>query len=150
MSFDLALSKGDLSIGSDGDLAKVQNTSKLVQDVLKILHTPLGANPYFPNLGSPITTLDIGMNMNQQFLESRVENSLRSVIQTMQNIQRKQALIQVVSPSEVIQQIVEIRAAQDQDEPRQFNIFIQVLSGDTTTVRLPSFSLSTSIGGENS
>ena len=39
MSFDIKISQGDLAIGSDGDLARVEDTDKLVQDVLKILMT---------------------------------------------------------------------------------------------------------------
>jgi phage baseplate assembly protein W len=148
MSFDLSLNKGDLRIGFDGDLSKVENTSKLVQDVLKVLHTPIGSNPFYPSLGSPVTTLNIGTVLNQQFLESRVENSITSVIQTIQSIQRKQELTQEVTSAEKILDIVEIVAEQDSQDPRQFNISIKVLTGATDVVLLPSFSLSTTLSGD--
>lgn len=149
MSFDLSLEKGDLKIGQNGDLARAENTTKLVQDVLKILHTPLGSNPYFPSLGSSITSLNVGQNLNQQFLESRVETSIQNIIQTLQSIQQRQQLTQVVTASETILDIAELVAEQDSQDPRQFNIRLKVIAGDVQEVLLPSFSLSTQITGDN-
>ena len=48
MSFDLQIKNGDLQIGSNGDVAQVFDTEKLVQDILKILLTQSGANTFFP------------------------------------------------------------------------------------------------------
>lgn len=149
MSFDLSLDRGDLRINANGDLAIVENTSKLVQDSLKILHTPIGSNPFFPSLGSPITTLNVGQNLNQQFAESRIEASITKTLETLQSIQRRQELIQTITPEERIISIAEVSAERDSQDPRQFNISVTVLSGATDTVLLPSFSLSTTITGDN-
>ena len=41
MSFDFRIINGDLEIGTDGDLGKVEDTEKLIQEILKMAHTPL-------------------------------------------------------------------------------------------------------------
>lgn len=149
MSFDLSLNKGDLRVGSTGDLATIQDTDKLIQDVLKIVHTPVGSNPFYPSLGSNITSFNIGMNLNSDFLESRVEASLLATIQTIQSIQRRQEAVQIVTAAEKILRINSVSAKIDSKEPRQFNISISVASGEVTNLTLPAFSISNNILGES-
>lgn len=150
MSFDLSLARGDLTVGGDGDLNKVRNSRKVVQDVLKVLHTPLGSNPFFPRLGNALTTLNIGENLNTQFMESRVETSVTQSIQILQSLQRQQELIQTVTAEERIANLSNLEATRDEQEPRQFNINIAVLTGAGTAVQIEPFqlSLSTTISGE--
>lgn len=133
-------------VGADGDLAKVRNSSKAVQDILKVLHTPLGSNPLFPQIGSNITISNIGDNINQQFAETRVAASVTQSIQLLQSIQRNQELIQEVTPEEKIVDIAQVTATRDSQDPRQFDIKIVVVTEAQSTVELPSFSLSTTIG----
>jgi phage baseplate assembly protein W len=148
MSFDLSLNKGDLKVGTTGELATVQDTDKLVQDVLKVIHTPVGSNPFYPSLGSNITSFNIGMTLNKDFLESRVEASLLETIQTLQAIQRRQEAVQIVTAAEKIVRINEVIAQVDSEEPRQFNISISVASGEITDLTLPTFSISNNTLGE--
>jgi phage baseplate assembly protein W len=148
VSFDLSLRKGDLYIGSDGDLQKVRGTSKLAQDVLKVIHTPTGSNPYFPRIGSDITELNIGETLNADFAESRVELSVKKSIEQIQLIQNRQQLEQAVTQEEKIEKIAEVIAERDNQDPRQFNIKVSVITGALSAIVLPSFSLSTIIGGE--
>jgi phage baseplate assembly protein W len=148
MSFDLSLNKGDLKVGTTGELSTVQDTDKLVQDVLKVLHTPIGSNPFFPSLGSNITSFNIGMTLNKDFLESRAEASLLETIQTIQAIQRRQEAIQIVTAAEKIVRINEVVAQVDSEDPRQFNIQISVASGEVTDLTLPAFSISNNTLGE--
>jgi hypothetical protein len=147
MSFDLALSKGDLTVGSDGDLTKVRNTSKLVQDVLKVVHTPIGGNPFFPNLGTALTSENIGQNVSQNFAETKVAASVSQAIQLIQNIQRRQQLVQIVTPEEKVVKIANLEVGQNSQDPRQYDIKISVLteSLNTEVVDLPGFSMSTTI-----
>ena len=145
MSFDLALSKGDISVGPDGDLRKIRDTSKLVQDVLKILHTPVGSNPFYPQIGSTLTTDNIGNVVSQQFAETKATASIISSIQLMQSIQRNQQIFQVVTPGEQIIGISQVDVEQDPQDPRQYNIKITVITGAQTVLQLPSFSISTTL-----
>lgn len=148
MSFDLALNKGDLSVGSDGDLSKTRNTSKIVQDILKVLHTPVGSNPYFPSLGNTLTSTNIGQNINKQFAETKVASVITQSIQTLQAMQRNQtASGQTVTPEETIVAIQQVTAEQDPTEPRQYNITVIVQTQAIDALQLPSFSLSTTILG---
>lgn len=146
MSFDLALSKGDLSIGPDGDLRQFRNSSKLVQDVLKILHTPLGSNPFFPQIGNAITTQNTGEVVNRQFMETRATAAVVQALQMLQAMQKRQELTQIVTPEEKVVGIAEVKVEQDPTDPRQYNIKISVITGAQSVVELPSFSLSTIAG----
>ena len=145
MSFDLALNKGDISIGSDGDLKKVRDTPKAIQDVLKILHSPVGSNPFFPQIGNSLTIQNIGENINREFAETKATASIQKSLQLLQAIQARQETLQVVTAGEKIIGIIDISAEQDPTEPRQFNIKVTVITGDQTIVDLPSFSLKTTI-----
>jgi phage baseplate assembly protein W len=146
MSFDLALSKGDISIGADGDLRQFRNSSKLVQDILKILHTPIGGNPFFPQIGNALTSENIGEVVNRQFMEARATAAVTQALQLYQSIQRRQELNQVVTPEEKVEGISEVVVEQDSVDPRQYNIKISIVTGAQTVVELPSFSLSTMAG----
>lgn len=145
MSFDLSLNKGDLTLGADGDVGKVRNTSKLVQDVLKGIHTPIGSNPYLPSYGNPLTFKNIGEILQSDFMESRVENDIIKTIETLQSMQRNQELVQLVTPEEKIKGISEVVVVQDSQDPRQFNISIKVLTGALDNVILPTFTFSTNL-----
>lgn len=145
MSFDLALSKGDLAIGADGDLRKVRNTEKVTQDILKVLHTPLGGNPYFPTIGNALTSNNIGDNLNDQFAQARVESSVSKAVQIVQDIQRDQEQRQVLTPAEKILQ-VESSATLDPQEPRQYNIDVLAITGATSISITTKLALTTIIG----
>lgn len=145
MSFDLALDKGTLTIGADGDIGKVRNTSKLVQDVLKGVYTPSGSNPYLVNYGNPLTFQNIGEVLNTDFMEARVSNDILQIVQMLQSVQRNQELVQEVTPSEKIKGIVNISALKDSIDPRQFDIDITILTGALETIKLPTFTFSTTI-----
>ena len=44
MSFDLKITNGDLSIGSDGDISVVIGNQKIFQEIKKIVLTDVGEN----------------------------------------------------------------------------------------------------------
>jgi len=143
MSFDLALSKGTLSIGSDGDLAKVRDNTKLVQDVLKVFFTPTGSDPFFPQKGSNITTQNIGQLVNPQFVLDRSTASAASTLKFIQNLQQRQSSTQTLSPGEMITSLGDVEVNINQEDPRQFDIRISVITGALVEVILPAFTLST-------
>lgn len=148
MSYDLALTKGDLSVSETGELRIVEATDKVVQDVLKVLHEPQGSNPLAPTLGSGLTTLNIGMNIDQQFAESRVEASVRTTIGQLQQIQSKQEQVQTVTDSEKIIDIAEILATVNEQDPRQYDIRLSILTGELQTVTLRPFTVNSTVLGE--
>jgi len=143
VSYDLALERGDLALAADKDVKKVRNTSKLLQDSLKIIHTPLGSDPLFPSKGSSLTVQNIGENVNQQFVESRAEASILESLQLIKSLQERQSQYQIVTPSERIEEIQDVIVNREPTDPRQYNIQITVLSGALTVVNFPNFTIST-------
>lgn len=145
MSFDLALSKGSLKIGPDGDLAKVRDNTKLVQDVLKVFHTPLGSDPFFLQKGSNITSQNIGHLVNKQFLTDRTTASAIKTLQYIQAVQKEQAKTQTLTLGETIADLGEVSVSISEEDPRQFNIRLSVFAATLDEVILPPISLKTTL-----
>ena len=143
MSFDLALSKGDLAVGSDGDLKQVRDTTKAAQDVLKILHTPVGSDPFFTNLGTTLTSANIGELINVEFAQQRAAASINQSIQILQALQRSQKLIQTITAGEQVVGIASLNVTRNSQDPRQYDIELSVITGAQTVLQLPAFSIST-------
>lgn len=138
MSFDLRLRQGDLAINSDGDVEVVENTAKLVQDILKLLSTQLGANRRYPYYGSPITQALIGRPLEDQFIETVATQQLRESLQLLQRLQTEQLRRnQVVTPSEQIAAIRRVRVTQNPIDPRFFQIALTVLNKSRRSVEIP-------------
>lgn len=135
MSFDLKINQGDLTLGQDGDLEQVTELDKLVQDVLKILMTPLGANVFFPWYGSPLsetTTLSettIGQVLDKTFVNSVVMQIIRSNLETLQKLQKQQSMGgQRVSADELLAAIQEIKINRNTVDPTYWTILVRVLT----------------------
>lgn len=134
MSFDLRIKNGDLQISSTGDLQKVEDTEKLIQDILKILSIPLGGNPSFPWYGSSISTSLIGNPFNFQFTSSLTSAQIRDALEILQKLQNIQAGRQAVSPAELLAAIQEVRVERNQTDPRYFRVVIKALTKALTSV----------------
>jgi len=129
MSFDLKIEGGDLAIGPDGDLAIVENTEKLIQDVLKIVSTQIGANPFFPWYGSPITKSLVGRAYDTNFITGIASQQLRATLERLQAMQKDQLRTsQVVTPREQIAAISRVYVERNINDPRFFRIVLTVLS----------------------
>lgn len=128
MSFDLKLTSGDLVI-KNGDVDIVEDSNKLVQDVLKICSTPLGSNPFFKAYGNPISQALIGKAYEQEFVESIATQQLKASLDRLQQMQLEQLKQnQIVTPDEQIAAIANIGISQSANDPRQFGITITVIS----------------------
>jgi len=89
MSFDLRIFNGDLQL-DNGDLEKVEGLDKLIQDVLKIIMTPVGGNVFFPWYGSFITSSLVGNPLDNEFMESVAQAQVSNALLTLQQMQRDQ------------------------------------------------------------
>ncbi len=132
MSFDLAIERGDLKIGREGSVEIISGNAKLKQDIIKILLTELRGNKYHPKYGSHIGALKIGHNADSKLMELDIESSARSAIKNLMSLQRNQSQRQVLSPSEVIVDILSVKAQRDKADPRMYNIFVSVLTQELT------------------
>lgn len=135
MSFDLLIRNGDLALGQNGDLEKVEDSNKLVQDVLKILHTRLGSNVFYPWYGSLISRSMVGQSFfDFEMLSSIGSSQLQNSIETLQRLQQKQATEQRVTPFELIAAVKDVRIEQNRVDPRFFLISVEIATRALSTV----------------
>ena len=132
MSFDLKILNGDLVIDTDADLAIVENSDKLIQDVLKMLMTPLGSNIFFNWYGSILAGTMIGSPFDGNFIASMAQNQIQSSLETIQNLQKEQATKQIVSPSELLAAIKSVNVVRNQIDPTFFTISLALLTKNLT------------------
>lgn len=137
MSFDLRAINGDLELSPDGDVRQVIDSDKLAQDVLKLLNTTYGTDPFYPGYGSVITAASIGMpNDNPDSLVSRAQIILTEVLGQLVSTQQAQSTYQPLTDAETIidfdTPIVEI----DPTDPRQINVLINALSKGLTPLSI--------------
>lgn len=130
MSFDLRLKNGDIAIGNDADIAIVSNSAKLVQDVIKIITTPIGENIFQPAIGSQINKRLIGQVLTAQNTISILKASVEEALTNLQKLQKQQSQTQTLSPSETLVQINDISVSRDSSEPRQLNVILKLMSAD--------------------
>lgn len=129
MSFDLRIIGRDIAIGKDGDLAIVDNTDKLVQDILKILTTKLGANPFYPWYGSPISRTLIGKAFEETFVANVASNQLKTALEMLQRLQKEQLKKdQLITPQEQIAAIQNVNIQRNTADPRFYSIDVTVLT----------------------
>lgn len=128
MSFDLKLLNGDLTVNS-GNLGTVENGDKLIQDVLKIISTPLGSNPAYPGYGCPINSSLIGFNYEKEFVDAVATQQLRSSLELMQKLQLDQLRDnQIVTASEQLAAIENIAVNRDNKDLRYYIIYLTIIS----------------------
>lgn len=130
MSFDLRLQNGDIALGADADFDTVTNGAKLVQDVIKMITTPLGSNRFQQAIGSLINKRLVGQILNAQNTITVLQSSVEEALITLQKLQKQQAQTQALSPSETLIQINSIDVQRDSVEPRQLNVVLKLTAGD--------------------
>jgi hypothetical protein len=129
MSFDLKIKNGDLVI-TNASLVTVQDTDKLIQDVLKIMITEVGTNVFFTWYGSYVGSSMIGQT-DFGFSRSLAVQQASNAITTLQNLQfQQQSSSQKVSASELIAALKGVYIDRNPIDPTEFDVFISVLSKD--------------------
>ncbi len=136
MSFDFELNRGDLVLGPSGDFSTVVDTNLLAQLVLKILNTPVGDDPFNPTLGSFLTASQIGTIPDQDIIAGHAESAIEQSLLAIQSAQAAQQAEQRVTDAEKIVDFRDVIVQQDVTDPRQFNIFVDVISADLTPITL--------------
>ncbi len=129
MSFDLRVNKGDLVIGSDGDLDQIIDIEKLVQDILKLLQTPLGSNVFFQWYGSILTDAMVGQVLDSSITVNLIQQQIKSNLETLQKLQRQQASNgQHLTPGELLAAIQTILVNRSTIDPTRYHIVVKVLT----------------------
>jgi hypothetical protein len=128
MSFDLKIINGDLVI-ANGDLKKVVDSEKLIQDILKMALTTAGSNPIHPWYGSFISRTLVGNPNYNSILVQIGKSQLNTALQNLKDLQDIQIKsFQRVSADEQIAAISDISIIQNQVDPRLFDIVIRALT----------------------
>lgn len=128
MSFDLKLVSGDIAF-KNGDVDTVSDSDKLVQDVLKLVSTQLGSNPFFPAYGSSIGKVLIGTAYEPEFIEDIATQQLKSSIERLQQLQLDQIKQnQIVTAEEQIAVIEDVRVSRAVNDPRNYLVNLTVIS----------------------
>lgn len=126
MSFDLRVSQGTLVIKETaGDLSTVSDVDKLIQDIHKIVSTPLGANRFFPWYGFNAIAV-VGSLLDFTFRATMAESQIRSALQTLQKIQSEQEKNQVLSPQEQLAAIRTVIVNENSLDPRFLQAMISI------------------------
>lgn len=142
MSFGLKLKNGDLKLTQEGTLETVTKNSKLRQDIVKMLLTKKGSFKYHKEYGSELGIISTDNHMGEEFIESKVEQTIYEGISKLINLQKIQAQRQILSPAEMILSIKGVRVERDIGDPRLYNVFISVITqqlseiSESITVRL--------------
>lgn len=134
MSFDLKITNNDLAINVDGTLQTVSNNDKLTQDILKAILTPKGSNIFFPWYGSDLSNRVVGKNLPATLLDIEIKRSIEDSLMNLIALQKNQAVSQYVSAAETIASINDISVSRNEADPRQFDIYISVLTRKLTVI----------------
>lgn len=128
MAFDLQIVNGDLSILADGSLSTVSDSPKLVQDIGKMVVTPLGSNIFAPWYGCDLSDRVIGQGLSTQLLAQEIENSIENSLNIIRQLQSGQSSTQVLSLAEQLGPTKSITAYYDPNDSRKLNIAVIVYS----------------------
>lgn len=135
MSFDIQIKDGDLAIGLNGDVQKIENTDKLKQDMLKMVLTPLGGNPFFTFYGSSVSRSLIGSSLNYTFFSNLASDQIKSSLETLMKLQKiQQKDGQRVSAAELLAAVQQVVVEQNQTDPRYFRVIIRAVAKDLNPV----------------
>lgn len=85
LPYIVAEGENDLQIGPTNDLAILDGTDRLSQDIVKILITTRGTNLLFPLYGANLQTL-IGQKMDVQFLQGQILTEVKDALIILQAI----------------------------------------------------------------
>lgn len=134
MSFDLEIVNGDLDFDGQGRATLVRNNNKLIQSILKLISTTTGSDAFAPEYGVSITTDSLGTLTTASITEQQLQAEITEGIEALQAEQEQLSQQQVITPGERIQNIDSVVVEQDAQEPRQFNIFIELTTLERTPI----------------
>lgn len=128
MSFDLEIINGDLKIKVDGTVKTITDTTKLRQDILKIIMTALGSNKFHTWYGCSISASSIGSAYPDNLLFSDIQTSIVQSLERLKTLQLSQASGQQVSLAEIISNVESVQVERNPIDLRQVNVRVVVLS----------------------
>lgn len=117
-----------------GKLIKVENESKLAQDMEKIILTIIGSSIFYPWYGTSLVDL-IGGKASGVTTQSQITAEISQALTNLKKLQRKQELYQLVTDREYLESIQSIQVQQSATDPTVFrvNVSTRNQAGGTAT-----------------
>lgn len=117
----------DISFDPAGEVIKADNSTKLLQEMLKVIIEDKAGNVFHPNWGCDVSNR-IGTKKRGVADKFKVEMSIRNAIEHLKRVQESnQASKRNMNPEEMIVAISSIVV--EEDGPTGYNVYVEVLSG---------------------
>lgn len=126
----------DLQYNNLGNLRRVRDEEKLLQDIEKIVVTELGSNPFHPWFGTSILRLIGGKIQGAVYFRSRVGGEIRTALQNYDSVQKQQSERQLVTDQERYARILSLEILQNDFDPTAFEIDLTVQNREGALVEL--------------
>ena len=140
MSFDLKIENGDVQIGNSGDLAKVENEYKLIQDILKLCTLQPKGNPHHTNLGCGVNNIMVGAAYDAEFTYNMSVEQITNTLEDLQKMQKIQAQYQYLTAGEQLAAIRRVMITRNTTDPRYYSVRIDVLTKSLSNI-YPTFEI---------
>ena len=128
MSYDIKISTGDL-VFQNGDLKKVRDSEKLIQDILKLCVTTAGTNPLAPWYGSFLSRTIVGNAMDTDMLVQISKSQLNAALENFKGLQDLQVkTFQNVTADEQLGAILDISVVRNANDFRLFDVRIKAVT----------------------
>ncbi|SRR5258706_7918183 len=142
MSFDLKIVNGDLVV-SQSALQTVEDSEKLIQDILKICLTDVGGNPIHPSYGSFLSRSVVGNPQQTSVVVQIAKSQLNTCLTNLQYLQTLQMKsLQKMTADEQLAAITGISVVRSAFDPRLFNVRISCVTKGFKPITT-AFSIST-------
>lgn len=110
----------DLAYDPVGDFLSLQGVEKLKQDLIRAILVIRGSNPREPAYGTSIDQ-SIGTAQVGPIFESLLAQEVRNSLGLLRTLQRLQAEVQNVDPSEILTNVIEVKVRSDDGNDRAVN-----------------------------
>lgn len=142
MSFDLKIVNGDLVI-TQNSIQIVEDSEKLIQDILKICLTDAGSNPIHPSYGSFLSRSVVGSPLQTSVIVQIAKSQLNTCLTNLQYLQQLQLeSLQKLTADEQLAAVTGISVLRSVFDPRLFTVKISCITKGFKQVTT-NFSIST-------
>jgi len=117
----------DLNYDSNKDIEIIENSSRIKQDIVKILSTRIGENLIFDGYGSELKSL-IGQNFIQTNIQTIIKNTILYAISYIDTLENS------ADSSERIKEIKNVQITRDKYDPRIVYIKLEIILQNNETL----------------
>tara|TARA_B100001093_G_C26597808_1_gene914514 strand:- start:419 stop:868 length:450 start_codon:yes stop_codon:yes gene_type:complete len=138
MSFDLRIIEGDIELPDTNSAGEALSMNWYVnrydfalQQVHKILLSPIGESRYHPGYGSSLSFISSTTSEPVE-IAREIEESVYKAISNLIALQQFQVKRQLLDPEEMILEIKSVDVFFDSQDPRLLNVVVKIILGNLT------------------